>query len=75
MPIPNGNGIVDSGETDPADSDSDDDGLTDGYEVSVGSTDPNSATIVSSGPLGDMNGDGNVDLGDHLLHQQLILGL
>jgi hypothetical protein len=70
----NGNGVVDVGESDPLNFDTDGDGLTDGFEYNVGGTDPTTSTNVITGPLGDMNGDGNVDLGDHLLHQQLILG-
>lgn len=100
----NGNGVVDAGETDPSNPDtdgdglsdgieinviatdptaitpldmfdSDGDGLTDSYEINVSGTDPSSSTTVITGPLGDMNGDDIVDLGDHLLHQRLILGL
>jgi thermitase len=70
----NGNGIVDPGEADPLDPDSDGDGITDGHEINVSGTDPTSATPLCANP-GDMNGDGDVDVGDHLLHQRLILGL
>jgi len=71
----NGNGIVDVGEADPLNPDSDGDGLTDGHEINVEGTDPRTPTTMIIGPLGDMNGDGILDLGDHLLHQRLILGL
>lgn len=70
----NGNGIVDIGESDPMNPDSDGDGLTDGHEINVSGTDPTSTTPLCANP-GDMDGDSDVDLGDHVLHQRLILGL
>jgi hypothetical protein len=66
----NGNGLIDAGETNPFDFDSDDDGLTDYFEVNVIGTDPNSSTTVLSGPVGDMNDDGIVGLADLLQLQQ-----
>ena len=70
----NGNGIVDAGEADPLNPDTDGDGLTDGHEINFSGTDPGSATTVTTGPPGDMNGDGVVNAGDAVLHQRLILG-
>ena len=68
----NGNGIIDAWESDPLDYDSDDDGLTDGYEINISGTDPTSTTILIPG---DMNEDGEVNLGDLLLLQRQIMGL
>ena len=48
----NHNGVVDAGETDPTNSDTDGDGLPDGYEVMVSHTDP---------LLADTDGDGLSD--------------
>jgi len=70
----NANGAVDAGETDPTDSDSDSDGLSDGYEVNIIASDPTSPTTVYTNP-GDMNGDGDVNVGDLLLLQRVIMGL
>ena len=72
----NSNGVVDFGESDPLDSDSDDDGLTDGYEVNILASDPTSQTTVYTSPVnpGDMNGDGDINVGDLLLLQRQILG-
>jgi len=70
----NGNGIVDTGEADPLNYDTDNDGLSDGYEINVSGTDPSSVTTLTLNP-GDMNIDGDVDLGDLLLLQRQILGL
>jgi hypothetical protein len=56
----NANGIVDPGETDPNDSDSDDDGLNDGVEVLILGTNP--LLIDSNGngiPDGNENNDGD----------------
>ena len=56
-------------------SDSDDDGLSDGYEVNILASDPTSQTTVYTSPVnpGDMNGDGDINVGDLLLLQQEIL--
>ena len=70
----NGNGMVDSGEADPLNFDSDGDGLTDGYEINIVGTDPTSPT-APCGILGDMNNDGDVNVGDLLLLQRQIMGL
>lgn len=72
---PNGNGIVDAGETDPLDADTDGDSFTDGEEVAAGS-DPRDAgsTPVSAAPDGDLNDDGVVDLSDVLLGQRILFG-
>ena len=68
----NDNGIVDPGETDPLDYDTDDDGLSDGYEINISGTDPTSVTILTE--PGDMNGDGALNAGDLILIQKKILG-
>ena len=70
----NANGMIDSGEADPLNPDTDGDGLTDGYEINVGGTDPTSTTPLCANP-GDMNGDGEVNVGDLLLLQRQIMGL
>jgi hypothetical protein len=67
----NHNGVVDAGEADPLDFDSDNDGLTDGYEINISGTDPTSTTTLIPG---DMNGDGNVNLGDLFLLERQLLG-
>ena len=59
----NGNGVIDVGETDPFNPDSDGDGLTDGFEVNVIMSDPVSTTTVYTLQC-DMNGDNDVNLGD-----------
>ena len=69
----NANGTVDPGETSPLDFDSDDDGLTDGYDVNIGGTDPTSATTVYTLQC-DLNEDGNVNAGDLLLLDKQLLG-
>ena len=48
--------------------DTDGDGLVDTVDI-----DPGTYTEYNIGPLGDMNGDGNLNAGDSVLHQQLIL--
>ena len=68
----NSNGIVDAGETNPLSTDSDNDGLSDGYEVNIIASDPTSPTTVYV-TLGDMNVDGDVNVGDLILLQQEIL--
>lgn len=53
-------------------------GLTDYFEINVSGTDPNTADTVYTGSLpdlGDLNGDGQINLGDLLLLQRQILGL
>ena len=70
----NANGVVDAGEANPLNPDSDGDGLTDGYEINIGGTDPTSTTALCANP-GDMNDDGDVNVGDLLLLQRQILGL
>ena len=70
----NANGVIDAGEADPLNPDTDGDGLTDGYEINVGGTDPTSTTPLCANP-GDMNGDGEVNVGDLLLLQRQIMGL
>jgi len=69
----NGNGVIDAGETDPFNPDSDGDGLTDGFEVNFIATDPNSQTTVYTLRC-DMNEDDDVNLGDLLLLQRQLLG-
>ena len=71
----NGNGIVDPGETDPLNADTDGDGTDDGYEVRIGTDPLDSASFPSPGTAdGDLNMDGVVDVRDVLLGQQLLLG-
>ena len=58
--------------------DSDGDGLSDFYEINVSGTDPNDSgdTVqVNAGPLGDINGDGVVNIGDLVVLQRMLLGL
>jgi FG-GAP repeat/Putative binding domain, N-terminal len=56
----NGNGIVDPGETDPSNPDSDNDGLNDGIEVNILATNPLSADSDGNGILdGEENNDGD----------------
>ena len=69
----NSNGIVDAGESDPLDTDSDDDFLPDGYEVNILASDPTSQTTVYLNK-GDMDVDGDVDVGDLILIQRQLLG-
>lgn len=71
----NGNGVLDAGEINPLDADTDGDSFTDGEEVAAGS-DPrdSSSTPVSAAPDGDLNDDGVVDLGDVLLGQRILFG-
>lgn len=70
----NGNGVIDAGEPSPFSIDTDDDGLTDRYEVNTTATDPTSATTLNTTP-GDLNDDGNVNLGDLILLNKNLLGL
>jgi len=69
----NGNGIVDTGETDPLNPDTDGDGFTDGVEVAAGS-DPLNAGSYPVIANGDVNGDGYVDIRDLLRAQQILNG-
>jgi len=63
----NGNGVVDTGETDPTDADSDDDGIPDGNEdlnangrLDVGETDPTNPDTDGDGTFdGDQDTDGD----------------
>lgn len=68
----NGNGVVDGGETDPLDADTDGDGYNDGLEVDFGSDPLNAA---STPVYGDLDGDGQVNAGDVLLVSRIALGL
>ncbi len=71
----NGNGIVDAGETDPLDADSDDDTFSDGQEIAAGSNPLDyGSTPLSILPQGDLNGDTVVDVSDVLLGLRLLLG-
>ena len=56
--------------------DTDDDGLTDYYEINVSGTDPGGVTTLTTGPLpinGDMDNDGDLNISDMLLLQKEIL--
>ena len=70
----NSNGIVDTGETDPFNPDTDNDGYTDGDEVTQG-TDPLNASSFPVVANGDLNNDGSVNILDILLAQQILAGL
>tara|TARA_R110002072_G_scaffold187259_1_gene344037 strand:- start:513 stop:1112 length:600 start_codon:yes stop_codon:yes gene_type:complete len=71
----NGNGILDAGETDPLDADTDDDGYSDSEEVAAGSDPRNgNSTPVSIVADGDLTDDGVIDLADVLLGQRILLG-
>ena len=50
--------------------DSDGDGLTDYFEIFVNSSDPGAVTNVASG---DLNDNGEIDVGDMLLLQKMLL--
>jgi hypothetical protein len=67
----NGNGIVDAGETNPLNPDTDADGFNDGMEVSYGS-DPLSQSDTPAN--GDVNNDGVVNAADVLLVTRIITG-
>ena len=70
----NGNGVVDAGETDSLNPDTDGDGYTDGEEIAAGSDplDENSTPVVAE--LGDLNADGNVDTADILIATRILAG-
>jgi len=71
----NSNGSVDTGETDPLNPDSDDDGFTDGEEIIAG-TDP--LDPFSTPDLvvpGDVTGDGIVNVADVLVCTRIFMGL
>jgi len=70
----NGNGVVDAGETDPLNLDTDGDGFADGEEVAAGTNplDDTSYPVVADG---DVNGDGQVDVRDLLLAMRILNGL
>jgi hypothetical protein len=69
----NGNGVVDTGETDPLNADTDGDGFNDGEEVAFGTNplDDTSYPIIADG---DVNGDGQVDVRDLLLAMRILNG-
>ena len=67
----NANGVVDNGETDPMNPDSDNDGFIDGDEVYYNS-DPLSQTDTPAN--GDVNDDGVVDVADVLLATRIVTG-
>jgi hypothetical protein len=69
----NGNGVVDTGETDSLDADTDGDGFNDGEEVAFGTNplDDTSYPIIADG---DVNGDGQVDVKDLLLAMRILTG-
>jgi hypothetical protein len=67
----NANGVVDNGETDPMNPDSDNDGFLDGDEVYYNS-DPLSQTDTPAN--GDVNDDGVVDVADVLLATRIVTG-
>jgi len=69
----NGNGVVDAGETDPLNPDTDGDGFTDGEEIVAG-TDPLDDTSHPIIADGDVNGDGYVDIKDLLKAMQILNG-
>ena len=58
-------------DMDPLSNDSDNDGISDGDEIEAGS-DPLDARPFP--PTGDLNNDGNVDISDLILGNQIILG-
>ena len=74
----NRNGTTDNGETNPLNPDSDGDGLSDGFELYGSGTNPGTADAVYTDqtlpPAGDLDSDGDTDLGDLLLLQQQLLG-
>ena len=70
----NGNGLVDAGETDRLNPDTDGDGFSDGEEVSAG-TDPLDDTSFPIVADGDVNDDGQVDVKDLLLAMRILSGL
>jgi|GEM_PF-1031948 len=69
----NGNGVIDTGETDPLNSDTDGDGFTDGEEI-VGGTNPLDDTSYPIIADGDVNGDGQVDVKDLLFALRILNG-
>ncbi|MGB5396097.1 MAG: S8 family serine peptidase [Gammaproteobacteria bacterium] len=60
--------------TDPLLMDSDDDGYDDNVELDAGSN-PNNPQSIPGEASGDLNGDGDVDVRDLLLMQQIVLGI
>lgn len=69
----NGNGVVDTGETNPMVWDTDGDGFSDGIEVAVG-TDPLDPSIFPVAD-GDLNSDGVVNAIDILIGRQILLNM
>ncbi|MCW9014344.1 MAG: thrombospondin type 3 repeat-containing protein [Gammaproteobacteria bacterium] len=69
----NANGVVDAGETDSLNYDTDGDGYNDGEEVAAGS-DPLDLNSVPVSPDGDINNDGIVNVVDILIAQQILGG-
>ena len=67
----NDNGVVDTGETDPLNADTDGDGFNDGEEVALG-TDPLDDTSYPIVADGDVNGDDQVDVKDLLLAMRIL---
>ena len=67
----NANGVVDSGETDPALPDTDGDGFDDGDEIYYNS-DPLSQTDTPAN--GDVNDDGVVNVADVLMATRIVTG-
>lgn len=68
----NDNGVVDSGETDPLNADTDGDGFDDGVEVDYNSDPLDPADVPANG---DINSDGTVDIADLLLMNEILRGL
>ncbi len=69
----NANGVVDAGETDPLNPDTDGDGYSDGEEVAAGSN-PLDINSIPASPDGDLNIDGFVNVADILIAQQILSG-
>ena len=70
----NGNGIVDAGETDSLNPDTDSDGFNDGEELDAGS-DPLDSESIPTIADGDINQDGIVNVLDVLVGQQILANM